>query len=287
MIHRPRSAVAAAACGLLGSILALAPGAGADVVVPQLNLPTSTSQTEAVASLPEVKIDRVEVLGPSTVRVYGTVDPNGLPTTVQLQYGTGGVLDQQGTSVEVGASLEPVQFVQDLVNLKPGTAYDLYLSAGAPLGSNGARASFFTGREVFVSPQTGATVGATAAKKTKCTIVGTAKRDRLVGTSKRDVICGLGGNDTIRGRGGNDTIIAGTGKDRLIGAAGRDTLHGNSGNDRLSGGSGNDRLFGDAGGDRLSGGPGRDQLRGGRGRDRALGVTKSDRVRQVEKVGRR
>jgi Ca2+-binding RTX toxin-like protein len=279
MIQRP----AAAACVLLASMLALVPGAGADVTLPQLDLPTSTPQTEAGASLPEVTIDEVQVLGPSTVRVYGTVDPNGAPTTVQLQYGTGGVLDLKGTSVEVGASLEPVKFVQDIVNLKPATAYDIYLSASAPLGSNGARASFFTGRDVFVSPRTGEPVGATAAgKKTKCTIVGTAKRDRLTGTSKRDVICGLGGNDVIRSRGGNDTIVGGTGKDRLVAAAGRDTVRGNSGNDRLSGGSGNDRLFGDAGADRLSGGPGRDQLRGGRGRDRALGVTKSDRVRQVE-----
>jgi hypothetical protein len=279
MTHRP----AAAACVLLASMLALVPGAGADVTVPQLDLTTGASQTEGTATLPEVTIDEVQVLGPSTARVYGSVDPNGFPTTVQLQYGTGGVLDQQARSVEIGVSMEPVTFVQDLVNLKPASAYDLYLSASGPVGGKGTRASFFTGREVFVSPRTGEEVAIRAAgTKAKCTIVGTAKRDRLTGTSKRDVICGLGGNDVIRSRGGNDTIVGGGGSDRLIAAAGRDTVRGNSGNDRLSGGSGNDRLFGDAGADRLTGGPGRDQIRGGKGRDRALRVTKSDRVRQVE-----
>jgi Ca2+-binding RTX toxin-like protein len=267
---------------LLASMLALASVAGADVTIPQTDLAVDQQQLEAVAGPAEVTIDEVQVLGPSTVRVYSTVDPNGAPTTVQLQYGTGGVLNLEATSIEVGASAEPVKLVQELVNLKPATAYDLYLSAGAPLGSNGARASFFTGREVFVRPRTGEPVGATASGKKKCTIVGTAKRDRLVGTSKADVICALGGNDVISGRGGNDTIVGGTGKDRIIGAAGRDVLHGNSGNDRLSGGSGNDRLFGEDGNDVLAGGPGRDRLRGGLGRDRARRVTKSDRVRQVE-----
>ena len=37
-------------------------------------------------------------------------------------------------------------------------------------------------------------------KRTRCTIVGTAKADKLVGTKKADVICGLGGNDRIIGR---------------------------------------------------------------------------------------
>ncbi len=281
-----RPIAGAAACLLLASLLMLTPGAGADVTVPQVNLPIAPPTTEAAANLPTVTIDEVKVLGPSTVRVYGTVDPNGLDTNVQLQYGTGGVLDLKSTEVEIGASLEPVKFVQDLVNLKPGSGYDLYVSAATPLDSTtSTRASFFTGHDVYVSPITGQTAGAGATKKTRCTIVGTAKRDRITGTSKRDVICGLGGNDVIRSRGGNDLVLGGKGGDSLITSAGRDELRGNSGNDRLSGGSGNDRLFGDNGRDRLSGGPGRDRVRGGKGRDRAQGVTKSDRVAQVERVG--
>ena len=153
---------------------------------------------------------------------------------MQFHYGTDGVLNLDPTQLDIGASLEPVKFVQDLVNLNPGDAYDLYLSATTPLGtSNSAVSRFFTAHSVSVSPITGAV---TAGKKTKCTIVGTAKRDRITGTAKRDVICGLGGNDVIRSRGGNDLVLGGTGSDSLIAAAGRDQVRGNSGNDRLSGG---------------------------------------------------
>ena len=273
-----------AACALLASMLAVTPLARADITIPLPSLPIGTPQTGLAATVPQVQIDRVQVLGPTTVRVFGTVDPNGLPTTVQLHYGTDGVLGQQSAQLDVGASLDPVKFVQDLVNLKPGSAYDVYVAAGAPLGTTtSARSSFFTAHSLSVSPRTG---GAAGGAKTRCTIVGTAKRDRIVGTAKRDVICGLGGNDVIRSRGGNDLILGGAGTDRLIAASGRDVLRGNSGNDRLSGGNGNDRLFGDGGRDRLSGGKGRDRVRGGKGRDRASGVTKSDRLRQVERIGR-
>jgi Ca2+-binding RTX toxin-like protein len=278
----------AAAGVFLASLLMPVPGAGAAVTVPALDLPIGSSPLEAVAALPEVRVDEVEVLGPSTARVYATVEPNGLDTTVQVHYGISHVLNMKSTEVEVGATLEPVRIVEDLVNLRPATGYDLFLSAATPLGSStSARASFFTGHAVTVSPLTGHAAGAAAKKKTRCTIVGTAKRDRISGTKSRDVICGLGGNDVIRSRGGNDLVLGGKGRDRMIAAAGRDVLRGNSGNDRLSGGSGNDRLFGDSGRDQLAGGRGRDRLRGGKGRDRARGVTKSDRVAQVEVGSRR
>jgi Ca2+-binding RTX toxin-like protein len=285
--HRPRSVAAA----LLVAMLALASTATADVTVSQPSLAIDQAPGTVIQDLPGVTIDQVQVLGPSTARVYTTVGPSATPTTVTFQYGTGGLLNQEPVVVTVGASTEPTHLVQDLVNLQPGSLYDLQVTAGTPVGSSSTRStgsSFFTGNELFVSSATGQPVAAKAGtKKSKCTIVGTAKRDHLTGTSKRDVICALGGNDVINSRGGNDVVLGGSGADRLVTAAGRDVLHGNGGNDRLSGGSGNDRLFGENGRDRLTGGPGRDRLRGGKGRDRALGVTKSDRVQQVERVGHR
>jgi hypothetical protein len=271
---------------VLGSLASIAMGAALSPASAQ-ELPAVTADPlnpDATATLPEVRIDQIEVLGPSTVRVHGTVDPNGHATDAFLQYGDGGVLGLKSSSISLGAGLDPVQFVTDLVNLEPGSAYDLRLVAETPAGTTqSATAKFRTGSPISVSPITGKPT--VSAKATRCTITGTAGRDVIKGTSRRDVICGLGGNDSIRGLAGNDLILGGTGKDRLVGAGGRDSLRGNSGNDTLSGGAGNDRLWGDAGRDRLIGGKGADRLTGGRGRDRAT-VTKSDRVRSVERVSR-
>jgi Ca2+-binding RTX toxin-like protein len=118
----------------------------------------------------------------------------------------------------------------------------------------------------------------TAGPHGRCTIVGTARGDRLRGTSGPDVICGHGGNDVIRGGRGDDVLIGGGGRDRLYGGLGADRLAGGSGNDVLRGESGNDRLHGGLGGDRLDGGAGNDRLRGGLGRDRLDGESGTDRL---------
>ena len=96
--------------------------------------------------------------------------------------------------------------------------------------------------------------------RTRCTIRGTARNDRLVGTSKKDVICGLGGNDTIRALGGNDVVRGGAGRDRLYGGRGNDRLYGSSGNDLVHGHSGRDRMVGGRGRDRLYGDRGNDSI---------------------------
>jgi Ca2+-binding RTX toxin-like protein len=140
----------------------------------------------------------------------------------------------------------------------------------------------------------------------QCTIVGTARADRITGTSGNDVICGLGGNDRINGAGGidivdgangNDRVSGGRSKDKLIGLRGKDRLNGNAGNDRVGGGRGRDVLRGAAGKDRLKA---RDRTRdvvdGGTGRDRATvdrlargarrtarALRRTDRVRRVER----
>ncbi len=96
-------------------------------------------------------------------------------------------------------------------------------------------------------------------RQNACTIVGTARADRLVGTPGRDVICGYAGNDTLLGGGGADTLLGGTGNDNLQGGAGADTLLGGRGRDRISGASGNDRLLArDGARDVVSGGAGQD-----------------------------
>jgi hypothetical protein len=125
----------------------------------------------------------------------------------------------------------------------------------------------------------------------ECTIVGTARADRLLGTPGDDVICGLGGNDVLLGGAGDDRLIGGAGNDRLEGQEGSDTLSGDVGNDTLiggigddsvAGGSGNDRLEGQEGSDTLSGDVGNDILGGGTGDDSVAGGSGNDRLEGQE-----
>jgi hypothetical protein len=242
---------------------------------------------DTTVPVPAVTITDVSVLGPSTVRVTTNVDTRNLDSTFHLSYGEGSVLDMRTPDIEVNSGLKPNEVIVDLLDLQPGSSYNLQAILGTPHGTIATSSVPFTlPAAVFVNPATGAV--AASGKKTRCTIVGTAKRDRLVGTSKRDVICGLGGNDRILGRGGNDLILAGVGSDRASGGNGGDKVYGNSGRDRLYGNKGRDRLYGGSGNDRMNTAANRrrgDYVSGGSGRDWAK-VNRGDRVSSVERRSR-
>ena len=266
-----------------GALVALVTAAAAHAAVVA---PLDSGTTGAT---PAVTIDQVSVLGPSTVRVQATADTSTGATTMYFRYGDGSVLDQRTPSITLGTGVTPDTVLRDLLNLKPGSSYNIQAVIETPLGTIASNSVPFTlPAAVFVNPATGA-VTSSGKKGARCTIVGTAKRDRLVGTKKRDVICGLGGNDRILGRGGNDLILAGKGNDNASGGAGRDRVYGNSGRDRLYGNRGRDRLYGNGGNDRLNASSNRrrgDYVSGGAGRDRAS-VNRGDRVSSVESITRR
>lgn len=238
-------------------------------------------------ALPNITSGDVEVLGPSTVRVRGVVNTANLDSTVYLRYGEGTVLNQRTPAITLTGSLQPTDVIEDLLDLEPGSSYNVQLVLESPAGTvTGSTIPFNLPGAVFVNPTTGGIVSSSSKSRTRCTIVGTAKRDKLVGTKKRDVICGLRGNDRIAGRGGSDLILAGAGNDRTTGGSGNDTIYGNSGRDRLYGNKGRDR-FVDSGGGKVSAAKrNADFVNGGSGRDRAS-LNKGDRVRSVERVSRR
>jgi hypothetical protein len=244
---------------------------------------------DTTVPVPAVTITDVSVLGPSTVRVTTNVDTRNLETTFHLRYGEGSVLDMRTPDIQINGGLKPNEVIVDLLDLQPGSSYNLEAVLGTPAGTvTSSTVPFATPVAVFVNPATGV-VAKASKKSTRCTIAGTAKRDRLVGTRKRDVICGLGGNDRILGRGGNDLILAGAGSDRASGGNGRDRVHGNGGRDRLYGNKGRDRLYGGAGNDRMNTAANRrrgDYVSGGAGRDWAK-VNRGDRVKSVERRSRR
>lgn len=290
------AAVAAALAALAGPRAATAQS---------LTLPLQPAPSAGASlQLPGINAGSVTVLGPSTARIAGSIDPNGLATSVRVEYGTGGLYDLRTPSVGVGAGVDPTQVVLDLLDLQPGSSYNYRIVvdsaagtvvAGGGSGGPGASGTFTTPPAMMVDPRTGRP--SVVANGVSCTITGSNAADDIRGTARRDVICGLGGNDKLRGLAGGDRIYGGPGSDRIDGGAGRDVLYGNAGDDRISGGRGNDRIFGHKGRDRVSAGSGSDSIvtsldrrggdhvNGGRGRDRAR-VNPGDRVRAVEHTRR-
>jgi Ca2+-binding RTX toxin-like protein len=233
------------------------------------------------AQVPGIQVGDVLVLGPSKATAQATIDTNGLGTNVFAEYGTDGVLNQRTPVITLQAGLDPENVLVPLLGLEPGSLINYRLvaensagktvtptatlttppSSGSGGGSSGSSTTvdLASGRAV-----TGAS--ALSRKTARCTIVGTARADRLRGTSKKDVICGLGGKDRIQGRGGADVIVGGPGNDTMNGNRGRDRLYGNGGNDRFVS---RDRNLGEP----LDGGPGRDKA----------SVDRGDRLTSIER----
>ena len=279
--RRRRARRAAMLATSLACLAAVAPHSPA-AVIPALD-------QGATINLPTIGSGDVTVLGPSTARLRATLDPGTAATAVYFRYGDGTVLDQRTPSIALTAGTDPTKIVEDLLDLEPGSSYNVQLVVETPAGTVTSQSvPFSTPLDVFVNPTTGGilSVSSKVKNKTRCTIVGTNKRNKLVGTKQRDVICGLGGNDTISGRGGKDLIIAGKGNDRASGGSGNDQLYGNSGRDRLYGNAGSDRFYDNTGGKVTAAKRNGDFVNGGSGRDRAK-VNKGDRVRSVERVSRR
>jgi Ca2+-binding RTX toxin-like protein len=232
------------------------------------------------SQLPAISVGDVNVIGPSEATAQATIDTNGLATDVFVEYGTNGVLTMSTPKISLAAGTELQDVLVQLLGLDPGSIITYRVvaenSAGKtvtptatlstpPASPGGGSTATFT----FVDLASGrAVTGASALgrKTARCTIVGTARADRLRGTAKKDVICGLGGNDRIQGRGGADVIVGGPGNDTMNGNRGRDRLYGNGGNDRLVS---RDRNIGEP-------------LNGGSGRDRAS-VDRGDRLTSIER----
>jgi Ca2+-binding RTX toxin-like protein len=267
---------------------------------------TAPLPADVAALLPVASRCQVTALDSDSVRVTGAVDPNTLATSYRVEYGLLGILNLSSPTLEAGSSPDPSTIITQLDDLVPGGSYSCRIVAlnsagetagstttfvvggddatGSPgsggsdgssgsngsgsKGSDGTSGSGGTGATPSVNPASGLVVAAGTPGAVKCTLTGTAGRDRLKGTKRRDVICGLGGADRIIGLAGNDILIGGPGNDRMQGNGGKDRLLGNSGKDRLLGGTGSDTLSGGRGADYLFGWKGRDRMAGGAGNDR-------------------
>ena len=175
--------------------------------------------------LPAASSCQVSVLDSDSVRVTGAVDPNALATSYRIEYGLLGVLNLSTPSLSVGSSPDATAITAQLDELVPAASYGCRIvalnsageSAGSTTtfvlggsgangpggsggstgpggspggsdgsnGSNGANGSGLTGATPYVNPITGQVVAPGTPGAVKCTLAGTAAKDRLEGHQAR------------------------------------------------------------------------------------------------------
>jgi hypothetical protein len=93
--------------------------------------PAATQPPSSAAATAPVSLGRVEIVSSSIVTLYGAVNPQGVPTSFEFQYGStrtsgGGAL---GNPKAIGAGTAPVGVFDRIANLTPGTTYHYRLKA--------------------------------------------------------------------------------------------------------------------------------------------------------------
>ena len=201
------------------------------IEAPDADVPGLASDYNLVAN--RFSVDQGDsILSLAQWRAATGLDEHSTVTTIaevfidgRFRHVPGGVAEDAGTSVPVGADF-------DGVKRAAGAAHDI----GA-----------------YETPY---------CQGLMATVVGTNGADLLRGGAGPDVVAGLGGPDDIRGKGGPDTVCAGNGGDRVSGGSGGDLVAGGKGDDVLGGGKGRDTLRGNKGNDTADGGPGSDSCNG-------------------------
>ncbi|MCW3014224.1 MAG: fibronectin type protein [Solirubrobacterales bacterium] len=83
-------------------------------------------------------------LTPTTAKLAGTVNPNGLPTTVAFDYGTSTAYGSSTSIQDVGTGTAAVDVVAAVSGLKAGTSYHYRLSASNSGGTDAGADRTFT-----------------------------------------------------------------------------------------------------------------------------------------------
>jgi uncharacterized repeat protein (TIGR01451 family) len=257
------------------------------------------------ASAPGVAAIGDDVTARAVVRNIGPASANAVKLTDRLSGPLAGI---SATSTRGSCSVSGMVVTCALGTIKKGASVRVDITA-ADLAA-GELANAFTVRSRRTDPvaRNNAARTLTGVPRAECTLIGTARADRLVGTPGADVLCGLGGNDVLAGLDGDDVLYGGSGKDTLRGGSGDDKLVGESGKDtvdfsgaqrsvranlvrgravgegadrlngveRLTGSRYGDVLRGSGAANVLTGGRGIDKLYGRGGRDRLLGGAGAD-----------
>ena len=104
-------------------------------------------------------------VGPTGATVGGTVNPNGQPTTWQVEYGTTTGYGSKTAPLDAGAGTSSTAVSVALSGLSAGKTYHFRLTATSSAGTtNGADATFVTGEPPVATTSGASSIGATGAK---------------------------------------------------------------------------------------------------------------------------
>ncbi|HEX4930151.1 MAG TPA: hypothetical protein VFV62_05515, partial [Gaiellaceae bacterium] len=96
---------------------------GIAVLVSLVTLPWTGAGGAAVAAVPAAVTGPVTSIGPATVTVTGTVNPNGQATTWYVDYGTSTSYGTKTSNVSAGSGTANTAVSASLTGLTPGTTY--------------------------------------------------------------------------------------------------------------------------------------------------------------------
>ncbi|MHB1885943.1 MAG: hypothetical protein ACYCVV_13225, partial [Acidimicrobiales bacterium] len=118
----------------------------------------------AVSQAPTVTTEAATAVSLSTATLVGTVNPNGLQTTYQFQYGTSTSYGAATTLETVGSGTSAVPVTADISGLSSDTTYDFRLVANNTQGTGyGANLTFTTGAVPSVVTEAATAVSLNAA----------------------------------------------------------------------------------------------------------------------------
>jgi Ca2+-binding RTX toxin-like protein len=113
---------------------------------------------------PTVVTGAATAVGPTGATVGGTVNPNGQPTTWQVEYGTATGYGSKTIAQDAGAGTSSTTVSTTLSGLSAGKTYHYRITATSSAGTtNGADATFATGEPPVATTSAASSVGTTGA----------------------------------------------------------------------------------------------------------------------------
>jgi hypothetical protein len=118
------------------------------LLVSAVLIASGTANAVGFASPPSVVTGAASSIGPSSVTVAGTVNPQGLATTYLFEYGKTTSYGSKTTSKSAGSGTSSLAVTTTISSLSPGTTYHYRIVATSAAGtSKGADRSFKTGTQ--------------------------------------------------------------------------------------------------------------------------------------------
>jgi hypothetical protein len=134
------------------------------LLVSALLLSSGTANAVGLASPPGVVTGAASNIGPTSATVAGTVNPQGLATTYQFEYGKTTSYGSKTASKSAGSGTSAVAVTSTISSLSPGTTYHYRIVATSTAGtSKGADHSFTTTPPPTVVTGAASNVGPTSA----------------------------------------------------------------------------------------------------------------------------